>query len=275
MTKYTLPLANLCNRITTKIVVIFRIITKQQKFSQCDPVLIRQFSKKLQSDPVPIRPKLASVLIQPDPVLIRAHLWCTAYLRSTTIVTWLTEHDNVIKSLFRGAPHFGLALGPASARAGPVSDTVEENVWPFLGIGILCIDHPCGDQSDEDGSLDYCVLFVGGKVWVSRMNEVHRYRSQCFEKSVYSGLLWDCLCIYHSKLQNRMSWLRHRCPGDWEEGLTVSDAFLMERIWASPRLIFMRVGRRFRCQVYYCVQLSWVELILFGDNLYSARKNTN
>ena len=47
---------------------MFRKITlKQQKFSQSDPVLIRQFSKKLLSDPVLIRPKLASVLI-------RAHL---------------------------------------------------------------------------------------------------------------------------------------------------------------------------------------------------------
>jgi len=44
----------------------------QQQFSQSDPVLIHQFSKKLQSDPVLIRPKLASVLIQSDPVLIRA-----------------------------------------------------------------------------------------------------------------------------------------------------------------------------------------------------------
>jgi len=41
---------------------------KQQKFSQSDPVLICQFSKKLQSDPVLIRPILASVLIQSDPV---------------------------------------------------------------------------------------------------------------------------------------------------------------------------------------------------------------
>jgi len=39
----------------------------QQKYSQSDPVLIRQFKKKLQSDPVLIRPKLASVLIQSDP----------------------------------------------------------------------------------------------------------------------------------------------------------------------------------------------------------------
>ena len=31
--------------------------------------------KKMQSDPVLIRPKLASILIQSDPVLIRAHLW--------------------------------------------------------------------------------------------------------------------------------------------------------------------------------------------------------
>ena len=34
------------------------------------------------------------------------------HLRSTTIVTRLTEHDNVIKSLLRGAPRLGLALGP-------------------------------------------------------------------------------------------------------------------------------------------------------------------
>jgi len=31
----------------------------------------------------------------------------------------LTEHDDVIKSLLRGVPRPGLALGPASARAGP------------------------------------------------------------------------------------------------------------------------------------------------------------
>jgi len=37
-------------------------------------VPIRQFSKKLQSDPDLIRPKLASVLIQSDTILIRAHL---------------------------------------------------------------------------------------------------------------------------------------------------------------------------------------------------------
>jgi len=71
-------LGNLWNRITTKVFDIFRIITlKQQNFSQSDPVLIRssQFSKKLQSRPVLILPKLASVLIQSDSVLICAHLW--------------------------------------------------------------------------------------------------------------------------------------------------------------------------------------------------------
>ena len=62
-------------QVITKILDMFRIITlKQHRFSQSDPVLIRQFSKKLQSDPVLILPKLASVLIQSDPVLIRAHL---------------------------------------------------------------------------------------------------------------------------------------------------------------------------------------------------------
>jgi len=46
----------------------------QKIFSPSDPVLIHQFSKKLESDAVLIRPKLASVLIQSDPILIRAHL---------------------------------------------------------------------------------------------------------------------------------------------------------------------------------------------------------
>ena len=40
-------------------------------------------------------------------------------MRSTTIVTRLTVHDDVMKSLLRGAPRLGLALGPASARAVP------------------------------------------------------------------------------------------------------------------------------------------------------------
>ena len=51
-----------------------------------------------------------------------AHFSCrcfTVYLRSTTIVIRLTEHDDVIKSLLRGAPRLGLALSPALARACP------------------------------------------------------------------------------------------------------------------------------------------------------------
>ena len=48
-------LANLWNRITTKIFDIFRINTlKQQKFSQSNPVLIRQFKKSaVRSSPGP------------------------------------------------------------------------------------------------------------------------------------------------------------------------------------------------------------------------------
>jgi len=47
--------------MTTEIFVTFKIITlKQETFSQSGPVLIRQISKKFQS----------------DPILIRAHLWC-------------------------------------------------------------------------------------------------------------------------------------------------------------------------------------------------------
>jgi len=56
------------------------ITSKQQKFSKSDPALIHQFWKKLQSDPVLIRPKLASGLIQSDPVLICAHLCSLAHI---------------------------------------------------------------------------------------------------------------------------------------------------------------------------------------------------
>jgi len=52
MEKYTLLYhsANQWNRITTKIFYNFRIITlKQQKSSESDPVLIRQFSKTTQT----------------------------------------------------------------------------------------------------------------------------------------------------------------------------------------------------------------------------------
>jgi len=66
---------------------MFRIITlKQHKFSQSDPVLIRQFLKTLPSDPVLILPKLASVLIQSDSDLIRAHLWCLCLLFECSLV---------------------------------------------------------------------------------------------------------------------------------------------------------------------------------------------
>jgi len=72
MAKSHCHLANLQNHIATKIFDAFRITTLKQKiFSQSDPVLIRQFSKKLQFDPVLVRSKLPSVLIQSDPVLIR------------------------------------------------------------------------------------------------------------------------------------------------------------------------------------------------------------
>jgi len=43
------------------------------------------------------------------------------------IVARLTEHDDVIKPLLRGAPRLSLALGPAPARAGP-GVTFHENV---------------------------------------------------------------------------------------------------------------------------------------------------
>jgi len=43
------------------------------------------------------------------------------------MVTRLTEHDDVTKSLLRGAPRLGLGLGPASARAGPDGNRLDMN----------------------------------------------------------------------------------------------------------------------------------------------------
>jgi len=81
----TLPfLANLWNRITTKIFDIFRILTlKQQKFSQSDPVLIHRFSKKIavRSSPDPAKvgfsPDLCSSLESTPALPLRDHLWCS------------------------------------------------------------------------------------------------------------------------------------------------------------------------------------------------------
>ena len=70
MAKYTLPFSKPVKWDHNENFWYFQIITlKQQKISQSDPDLIRQFWKKLQSDPILIRPKLTSVLIQSDPVL--------------------------------------------------------------------------------------------------------------------------------------------------------------------------------------------------------------
>jgi len=90
-----------------------RITTlKQQKFSQSDPDLVRQFSKKLQSDPVLIRPKLASVLI-------RAHLCYPA-----GYPTGKPDSDHLCCG--QAVLHSVLSL------LGILS--LDWNSWPFWGI---------------------------------------------------------------------------------------------------------------------------------------------
>jgi len=42
------------------------------------------------------------------------------------------EHDDVIKSLLRGALRLGLALGPASARAGPAHRYNQIDSWTIF-----------------------------------------------------------------------------------------------------------------------------------------------
>jgi len=77
MAKYKLPaclkfciyttLLQICDigsQVTTKFLDMFRIITlKQHKLSQSDPVLVPQFTKKLQSDLVLIRAHLCNSVL--------------------------------------------------------------------------------------------------------------------------------------------------------------------------------------------------------------------
>jgi len=95
-----------------------RIITPtQQNFSQSDPVLIRQFSKKLQTDPVFIRPKLASVLIQSWSVLISGswvrslrgrHGDCAFYLHASDVHQHTFSRSPVRLCVRTPAPEVGL-----------------------------------------------------------------------------------------------------------------------------------------------------------------------
>jgi len=89
MAKYALPFNQSAksHHCTTNMFDVVRIITsKQQKFSQSDPVLIHQFLKKVQSDPVLIQPKLALVLIQSCP--------CSSLLASLFFHKILTPDPN-------------------------------------------------------------------------------------------------------------------------------------------------------------------------------------
>jgi len=55
----------------------------------------------------------------------------------------LTEHDDVIKPRLRGAPHLGLPLGPAPARAGPDCSTpIARQTDPFIRIA-SCHETEC------------------------------------------------------------------------------------------------------------------------------------
>ena len=74
--------------MTTEIFDMFKITTlKQDKIYLSDPVLFRQILKKMRSDPVLIRPKSASVLIQSWSVLIsRKH-------QRWSLETWSRSRD--------------------------------------------------------------------------------------------------------------------------------------------------------------------------------------
>ena len=83
--------------------------------------------------------KNATVRTSEFPLLLnvgkRAQFSCQClHLRSTTTVTRLTKHDDVIKPLLRRAPRLGLALGPAPARDGLAYEHLA--YWAELKLGI-------------------------------------------------------------------------------------------------------------------------------------------
>jgi len=84
MAKKTLPITNLQNHIATNMFDVVRIITSKQQIlsvrSSPDPTIF----KKLQSDPVLTRPKLASVLI-------RAHLCGIASVLTLHCIQFVSE----------------------------------------------------------------------------------------------------------------------------------------------------------------------------------------
>jgi len=64
------------------------------------------------------------------------------------VVSRLTEHDDVITPLFRGAPRLGIALGPAPARAGPVDKhwCVKQRKQKIFPLAVRCFDPATGVQ---------------------------------------------------------------------------------------------------------------------------------
>jgi len=84
-----------------------RILTlKWHKLSQSYPVLIRQISKKLQSDAVLIRTKLASGLIQSDPAL-SVLISAKKYLDTETETQFGTLHKNFSNVSYVGLGYQG------------------------------------------------------------------------------------------------------------------------------------------------------------------------
>ena len=127
------------------------------------------------------------------------------HLCSTAIVTRLTEHHDVIKSLLRGAPRPGLALDPASPRAGPGTsywtiyhsfETILEwklstdwNPWLQLSMQIHCF---------KKHSIWYELYFIkwliaegsSGSNWWARVKRVRSQENTYLRKSFfYSGHL--------------------------------------------------------------------------------------
>jgi len=165
MAKFHCHLANLSNRITTKIFDTFRIMTLKQKiFSQSDPVLIRQSSKKLQSDPVLIRPKLASVLIQSWSALISDSYQRCSWRKWTSILVLITEKISVRTFIFLGRSAHGARMyllhstltDPCSSKIlNPASSEISHlrNFW----LHAMCA---CQRWSDSVFLLSDPILFL-------------------------------------------------------------------------------------------------------------------
>ena len=91
----------------------------------------------------------------------------------------LTEHDDIMKLLLRGAPRLGLALGPASAGAGPVRNC-KKNQTRISGHRQRSIETP---------------LFFFSSITITNKQRTHNQKEK-YSKIIQTMMEYrHCVCV--------------------------------------------------------------------------------